>query len=602
MSFSYKALFFTALVVGVYSQCSNVRSIDGTCNNVNNPLWGSSGQFFLEPEGWETWNIQTPNIRNISNYVFSDGQTKRDQNYTLQDRKAVFNPDPRNRNQFMVAFAQFLSHDLGLNPTNFDRTNAFHNYKVQILDPTDPLFQPELPTNKTGILSLDSSGQVQPNGQFLSFNNNTAFLDLSTVYGSYPAVNALLRSGVNGRLKTDPTGMNLPFDTTVGVPSECGGFRPGVSAAGDLRADENVVITTVHTLFMREHNRLANNFQSANPSWTDEQVYQAARTQNIAQYQNIVFYEFLPLLLGPVVRRLGEYRGYDNRVNPGMDDHFSGAAFRLPHDMVALPVLVLDQNCNGYVPPSSPALQEQNNCIPLFFRAVGLEACLRGALNQHAEAVDHHFANGLRSVFLQATTVGGNLDIESSNIFRGREHQLRNFNYLKEYYTGRSYYDDHRCTPGATVDPIACWNLHTSNATLAVILQSIYGKLDRMDAYVGLATEDMSEPSYFQPVATEIIMEQFGRTRDGDRFWFENRDLYSRSWIHDMKQVTIADIITRNTNVAVGDDERHHGNWQRCASDDRRGRNDNDDSAFTVFNFCNDLSHSTVTVVTGQVF
>jgi len=601
MSLYYKLLLLSAVFACAVAQCSNVRSIDGTCNNVNNPTWGSSGTYFLEPEGWETWNVQRPNIRNISNFVFADGQTKRDNNYTLQERKNVFNPDPRNRNQFMVAFAQFLSHDMGLNPTFFDRSNPFHNYKIQIEDPTDPLLQPTLPTNKTGILSLDSLGTTQPSGQFLSFNNNTAFLDLSTVYGSYPSVSALLRSGLNGRLKTDPTGMNLPFDNTVGTPSECGAFRDGVSAAGDLRADENVVLTTVQTLFMREHNRIADRLKSANPSWTDEQVFQAAREQNIAQYQNIVFYEFLPLLLGPVVRRLGEYRGYDTRVNPGMNDHFSAAAFRLPHDMVALPVLVLDQNCNGYVPPSSPVQQEQNNCIPLFFRAVGLEACLRGALNQHAESMDHKFANGIRSVFLQNTTIGGNLDIESSNIFRGREHQLRNFNFLREYYLGRSYYDDRRCNPGTTVDPIACWNLHTSNRTLAGILQSIYGKVDKMDPYVGLATEDQDDPSYFPPTATEIILEQFGRVRDGDRFWFENRDLYSRSWIHDMKGVTISDIINRNTNVDVGDDERHHNNRSKCG-DDNRGRNPNDESAFTVFNFCRDLSHSTTTLVTGQPF
>jgi peroxidase len=562
---------------------------------VNNPLWGSSGQFFLEPEGWQTWNIQQPNIRNISNLVLADAQSKADVNYTLQDRKAIYNPDPRNRNQFFVAFAQFLGHDMGLNPTNFNFVNFAENYKIQILDPTDPLYQPQL--GKTGILSLDSSGVMQSNGQFLSFNNNTAFVDLSTVYGSYPSVTSMLRSGVGGRLQTDSTGVNLPFDSNIGTPSECGAFRPGVSAAGDLRADENVVLTTVHTLFAREHNRLAGIFQSANPSWTDEQVFQAAREQNIAQYQNIVFYEFLPLLLGPVVSRMGQYRGYDPRVNPGMNDHFSGAALRVVHDMVALPVLVLDQNCNGYVPPASPPQQEQNNCIPLFFRAVGLEAILRGALNQHAESVDHRLANGIRSVFLQATTPDGNLDVESSNIYRGREHQLRNFDFLKEYHTGSSYYDNPKCSASAAVDSLDCWSLHTSNRTLAAILQSIYGKLSKMDAYIGLITEDTEEPSYFPPVATEMYLEQFGRVRDGDRFWFENRDLHTRSWIHDMKQVQMADIINRNTGVSIGDDERHHNNWAPCGNPGPRP--DTDESAFTVFNFCRDLTHSNVTVVSG---
>jgi len=592
-------ILLSALFVACYAACGTVRSYDGTCNNVNNPLWGSAGQFFLEPEGWQFWNTQQPNIRNISNVIFADGQTKADQNYTLLQRKTVYHPDVRQRNMFMVAFTQFVGHDLALDTTPFNFVNITENYKILILDPNDPLYQPTL-NGKIGILTLDSAGVVQSTGQLLNFNNNSAFLDLSTVYGSYNSTVDLLRSYSNGKLLTDSTGVNLPFDSFIGAPSQCGAFRPGVSAAGDLRADENVVLTTVHTLFFREHNRLADIFVSENPSWTDEQIFQAAREQNIAQYQNIVFYELLPLLVGPVVRKLGEYRGYDNRINGGINDHFACSAFRIIHDMVALPVLVLDQQCNGYVPPSSPPQQEQNNCIPLFFRAVGLEACLRGALNQYAESVDHRFVNGLRSVFLQATTPGGNLDIESANIYRGREHQLRDFNTLRTFWLGSSYYDDPSCHPGVSVDPLACWALHTSNTSLAILLQSIYGKLNRMDAYVGLDTEDIVEPSYVGQTATAMILEQWGRIRDGDRFWFENRDLYTRSWIHDMKQTTMADIINRNTGVPIGGDERHSDQWAGgCSSGRNPNQPNNDDSAFTVSNYCNDLAKSTITIVSG---
>ena len=50
-----------------------------------------------------------------------------------------------------------------------------------------------------------------------------------------------------------------------------------VDLAGDVRANENIELTAVQTLFMREHNRIAGLIQNANPSMGDEDIYQNAR-------------------------------------------------------------------------------------------------------------------------------------------------------------------------------------------------------------------------------------------------------------------------------------------------------------------------------------
>lgn len=46
---------------------------------------------------------------------------------------------------------------------------------------------------------------------------------------------------------------------------------------GDARVDENTALTSLHTLFVREHNRLARALHVLNPTWSSETLYQEAR-------------------------------------------------------------------------------------------------------------------------------------------------------------------------------------------------------------------------------------------------------------------------------------------------------------------------------------
>ena len=120
-----------------------------------------------------------------------------------------------------------------------------------------------------------------------------------------------------GRLKTS-AGNLLPVDAD------------GNFVAGDIRVNDNPDLASLQTLLVREHNRLADQIQRQNPQLSDEEIYQRARAQVVAEIQVITYKEFLPALLGA----MPAYRGYNAKLNPGITNEFATAAFRMGHSMV----------------------------------------------------------------------------------------------------------------------------------------------------------------------------------------------------------------------------------------------------------------------------
>ena len=155
--------------------------------------------------------------------------------------------------------------------------------------------------------------------------------------------------------------------------------------AGDVRANEQVGLTALHTLFVREHNRLAADIAAGEPSLTGEQVYQQARRMVIAEVQAITFNEFVPALLGPDA--LARYRGYNPAVNASIMNEFSTAAFRLGHTLVSQTILRLDANGNeiasGHLPVRDAFFAPQR-----LIAECGIDPVLRGLASPRRQELD----------------------------------------------------------------------------------------------------------------------------------------------------------------------------------------------------------------------
>ena len=66
-------------------------------------------------------------------------------------------------------------------------------------------------------------------------------------------------------------------------------------AAGDVRARENPGLSSLHTLFVREHNRIALSLYYKGATSSDEELYQMARRQDMMQntsHQKIAYFQW----------------------------------------------------------------------------------------------------------------------------------------------------------------------------------------------------------------------------------------------------------------------------------------------------------------------
>lgn len=498
---------------------SGVRSIDGTGNNLYHPTWGSTGINLLRraasayDDGFSAPTSGRPNARAVSNAIVDQG---------FEDVVSV-----RGLSAMAYAWGQFLDHDLDLT------VGASPTESFGITVPAGDLYFTPGSTIPLRRSNYDTAtGTTNARQQI---NSITAFIDGSQIYGSDPVVADKLRTHSGGRLKssignmlpvndtdTFPTGpLSLANDSHIVPDSE-------LFAAGDVRVNENIELTSLHTLFMREHNRIADRVQQLHPTYSDETIYQQARAWVIAELEAITYNEWLPTLLGPA--GLHSYQGYRSNVNPGIANEFSTAGFRLGHSMLGDDVEFIG---NDGLEVAEPVALSQAFFNPPLLSEHGVDPILKYLASDPASEIDSTIVNSVRN-FLFGPPGAGGLDLASLNIQRGREHGLADYN------TARVAYG---------LPAVTSFNQISSNPAVRQKLQDLYGNVNNIDLWVGMLAENHVPGGNTGPLVARILVDQFSRLRDGDSFWYERT--YSGTALSQLRNTTLADVLRRNTGVTT---------------------------------------------------
>jgi hypothetical protein len=485
------------------------RSIDGTGNNVANPSWGAAETPVLrllapaygDDEGTPS-GAGRPGAREISSVVGA-------QQGSL--------PNATGASDYLWQWGQFLDHDIVETPVA-DPSEPF-----DIPVPTgDPWFDPGGAGGVT--IPLDRSAYEVVNGVRQQVNAITAFIDASNVYGSSETRARALRTlDGTGRLATSD-GDLLPYNT-AGLPN-APSSDPSFFLAGDIRANEQVALTAMHTLFVREHNHWADLLGRLGVEDGDT-IYELARALVAAEMQAVTYREFLPVLLGQ--RALRPYRGYRSDVDPSIANVFGAAAYRFGHSMLSPRLLRLE--ADGSSIPAGPLALAQAFFDPAELPATGLEPYLRGLGAQVAQEVDALVVDDVRN-FLFGPPGAGGFDLLALNVQRGRDHGIGTYNEVR-VLVGRM--------------PVSTFAGISMDPDVQAGLARTYAHVNQVDAWVGMLCEEHERGAMVGKTLRRVLADQFERLRDGDRFWYEA--YLPRGLVRFVERQTLARIIRRNTGV-----------------------------------------------------
>lgn len=493
------------------------RTIDGSGNNVGHPDWGASATPMRRVMGADYADgvsapagPSRPSPRLISNTVAAQSSSL---------------PNSAGASDYLWQWGQFLDHDVVETPV------AVPSEHFDIAVPTgDPYFDPA--HTGTVTIGLDRSGYTMVAGVRQQKNNITAFIDASNVYGSDSARASELRTlDGTGRLKTS-AGDLLPFNTG-GFPNAPTALDPTLYLAGDIRCNEQIALTAMHTLFVREHNYWADSIHAAEPLLDDEGVYQRARAIVAAEMQVITYNEFLPLLIGP--GELSTSAAYDPDLEPTIDNAFAAAAFRVGHTLLS-PTL-RRVNADGTEAPEGHIALANAFFSPTQIGTHGIDSILRGLAFQRAQEIDPFVIDDVRN-FLFGPPGAGGFDLASLNIQRGRDHGLPCYNDIRVAFG---------LPPAATFDDV------NPEPIVSGRLAAVYNTPSDIDAWVGLLAEPHASGAMVGETLKRVLIEQFTCLRDGDAFWYQG--YLTPALVSTVESTTLADIIRRNTGIGneIGD-------------------------------------------------
>ncbi|XP_058605252.1 thyroid peroxidase isoform X2 [Onychostoma macrolepis] len=538
------------------------RSISGVCNNRKNPLWGAANTGLArwlpaeyedgenQPKGWNAGRqysgFQLPLVRELSNKIMRGSSMA-----VLEDSAY---------SQMLVDWGQYIDHDISFTPQSSSQSDCLHT--CSNAEPCFPMQIPKddkLSSNKSCLPFFRSSPacihietDAHPALQRQQMNSVTSFIDASTVYGPSADLEKSLRNlssaegllAVNGEY-SDGGRPYLPFVSVR--PSAClqePGSEPAARVecftAGDSRVNEILPLSVLHTLWVREHNRLAKRLTRLNPHWGSEVIYQETRKIIGALHQIITMRDYVPKIMGREAfdEYIGPYVGYDDSVNPSVSNVFATAAFRFGHVTISPRLRRLNESFQEHQRFSSLNLQQTFFSPWRLVREGGLDPVLRGLLGRPAALQNQeHLMTEELTQRLVVLNIPDTLDLAALNLQRGRDHGLPGYN------DWRAFCGFDRVETRSDLIEVV------GSGDLVETIMDVYGHPDNIDVWLGGLLERPASGSRTGPLFACLIGKQMKTLREGDRFWWEHPGVFSPKQRQELQTHSLSRVICDNSGV-----------------------------------------------------
>ncbi|KZS19290.1 Chorion peroxidase [Daphnia magna] len=516
------------------------RSFDGTCNNLRRPSWG-----IWDPKIRKS-SKELPNVRVVRTTVVKD------ENHPAVDMTHM-----------LMQWGQFIDHDMVQVPV-FQTANQSniecctpeggilpselrhpHCFPIDI-PVNDPFYGPRGIRCLNFVRSMITPRTECRMGYADQMNQLTHFIDASHVYGPSPVIAANLRQFVGGLMKTSfIEGRQYPLQDFQG--KNCVGLTrdTGCFVAGDTRVNQIMTLTSLHIIFLRQHNYIATALNAINPHWSDEIIYQETRRIIGALMQHITYNEFLPSILGRQTMEIygltpqssGYSSSYDENVNPSITNEFAAAAFRMGHSLIQGSINLVEEDGKVRV----ELMRNWFNNPHLLRQSGQLDAVLRGMIDQWPQNMDEWVSEDLTNHLFQRPKRDFGLDLISINLWRGRDHGLPGYNTYRQV---------------CGLPPVTSFQelLKIMDRSVVNRLASVYRSVDDIDLYIGGLVEHHLPSSMLGPVFSCIIAEQFARSKEGDRFFYEHGGQpysFTPAQLQEIRKMSLAAIICDNADNIV---------------------------------------------------